>query len=116
MNWRNGLLRLWLAVSLLWIVGFGWSDYSDTQTKAARYAAENICLEAGKNAEGVNPSGLDCYHGDYTGAFADLIPFSYVGWLRQHVVPAVLPPLGLLAFGLLIAWTLAGFKAVGGKL
>jgi hypothetical protein len=109
MNWRRGLLRLWMAASLIWVVALGWFAYEETHARATREAANSVCME-GKKAEGRNP--FDCFDGQPAAPiFEDLIPTEW--WLRRYAALAVLPPLGLLAVSLLITWILAGFK--GGK-
>lgn len=51
MNLRRGVLRLWLVLSLCWIVGVGVFAWGYEQTMASRDQALRACFEARK-AEG----------------------------------------------------------------
>jgi hypothetical protein len=50
MNWRRGLLRLWLVLSLFWIIAVGIFAWENDLFKFARMAA---CAEA-KRAQGAD--------------------------------------------------------------
>ena len=53
MNLRRGVLRLWLVLSLCWIVGVGVFAWGYEQTMASRDQALRACFEARK-AEGTD--------------------------------------------------------------
>ena len=53
MNLRRGVLRLWLVLSLCWIVGVGVFAWGHEQTMASRDQALIACFEARK-AEGTD--------------------------------------------------------------
>jgi hypothetical protein len=105
MNWRRGLLRLWLALSLCWIAGVGVFAWEHNAWMKSRTAA---CFEA-KRAQGVNP--WDCFDRDEQVrlsiepvGLADIAAAA-----KEYTVVALLPPLVTLVLGLLGAWVISGF-------
>jgi len=107
MNWRRGLFRFWLVVSLIWIGLVGWYTYETdiAQRQWAAKAAE-CAQHRSKNSGLGNP--FDCYDGNVRGMFADLIPLEQI--LMRGAVVAVGPPLAVLFAGLIGGWVLAGFR------
>lgn len=81
MNWRRGMLRLWIVASFIWIGAVTWSAYTrydDSKSAATR-----------------------------RGMFDDLIPLR--GWIEIYAPMALGPPAGAglaLIFG---GWIAAGF-------
>ena len=107
MNWRRGLLRLWLILSTVWVVLICAAAYAVIISPYLTASAENVCFEAAKNRnDGTNP--FDCFHS--TGMkFDDLIPL----WsqLLPYLVAALAPALILLLLGLAGFWITSGFQA-----
>lgn len=119
MNWKTGFIRIWVVASALWIVLIGavegpsaWQQliYQPTGTKppeclAAKTAREcaDLFTKAGKNP-------FDAFD------FADSVfsDQSHVANVAKVVGPflytALIPPLGLLALGILVAWVVSGFR------
>jgi hypothetical protein len=107
MNWRRGLLRLWLVLSLCWIVALGVFAWEQAPWKAFRMAA---CEEAGGNP-------IDCYDAERARPEAPvgLSDIAAVGkrWGKELAVFALLPPLITLVLGLLGVWVVSGFAHSG---
>jgi hypothetical protein len=108
MNWRRGLLRLWLVLSLGWIVSIGvaWETglpLLPSQDEALDDAALDACLEA-KQTEGVQrePALLHCVR-------AITLPTA----VREYGALALLPPLAVLVLGFLGVWVVSCFERKG---
>ena len=83
MNLRRGVLRLWLVLSLCWIVGVGVFAWGHEQTMASRDQALIACFEARK-AEGT----------DMFSCFPDETPYPALGkTVGEYAAYAFLPPL-----------------------
>jgi hypothetical protein len=95
MNWRRGLVRLWLALSLGWIAGVGVLAWGHEQTTASRDQALKACFEASK-AEGT----------DIFSCFSDETIYPALGskTVGEYTAYAFLPPLVTLVLGLIGAW------------
>jgi hypothetical protein len=109
MNWRRGLLRLWLVLSLFWIVFIGIFAWQHEAWMSARTTA---CSEA-KRAQGVNP--FDCYEHDEKVRLSN-IPVGLAdiaAVAKENVALVLIPPLVVLVFGLLGAWVVSGFARRG---
>jgi hypothetical protein len=107
MSWRRGLFRLWLVVSLLWIGSIAWETYENVFVPRRSAAAAAACAETrAANKSLGNP--WDCYAGLKGGMFEDLTQVQPI--LIQRTMVAIGPPLGLLLFGMIVGWVLAGFR------
>jgi hypothetical protein len=94
---------MWIVLSLCWAGAVGWFAYEQESARATQYAANVSCMEQ-KKLEGANP--FECFVGN---PFDDLPRTT--DWLITHYATwALLPPLGLLALGLMVLWVFAGFK------
>ncbi len=92
MHWRRGILRLWIVLTAVWISLTAWLAYQNVIVPRQIAASETVCSVAAHRCD-IN--------------FNDLIPWQpeaerYIAW-------AILPPLGLMAFGLVAAWIVTGF-------
>ncbi len=109
MNWRRGLLRLWLVLSLCWIVGVGALAW-ERGPVTSRDRALAACFEA-KKAEGVNV--FDCLN-EVTPRNDPMTSADIPSAIREYGAYALLPPLIAFVLGLLGAWVAAGFARKGG--
>ena len=121
MNWRRGLLRLWLIASVFWIIGVSWFGYANVIMPRNKAASENACFEA-RRLDAALGNPFDCFAGNTTPAplagfiadtprrviaFDDLIPLSAY-W---HYIPiAFLPVFVVLILGMATGWIFAGFR------
>lgn len=100
MNWRRGLVRSWVVLSAIWIGYTVWRLYSG--------CFELIALDEA-------PTGKTfCYVDGWhlvAGArqVEQLGKFTTFHWLNWSSL-AILPPIGLLVFGVLAIWIIAGFQ------
>ena len=107
MNWRRGLIRLWLLVSVLWVGFVASIAYYGAVVPRQAAAAQAGCFEARKLDGNLgNPFG--CF--DDASPFADLIPWS--SDLFKYGALAFAPVVTMLVLGLSIGWILAGFRRV----
>jgi len=105
MNWRRGLFRLWLVVSLLWVGSVTWVIYDHERDRAYRDALDKACMED-KKLQGASP--FDCF--DSPAAMFANLPRT-TSWLLKHYATwALLPPLVTLALGIAGRWILVGFR------
>jgi hypothetical protein len=110
MSWRRGFWRLWLVLSLLWIVAVGvyaWKEEPWVMSSRMR-----TCMDA-KEAQGANL--LSCF--EYTEiarlrqgpvGSADIAAAA-----KEYAAFALIPPLVVLGLGLLGAWVASGFARKG---
>jgi hypothetical protein len=108
MNWRRGLLRLWVVGSICWVGFVGWGVYGDTVANARKMA----CVDQQKiTAEPENVFAcFDPGYSDLYPIYAKSLPQSTALALEQHAAMLILPPLLILAFGVGLAWALTGFR------
>jgi hypothetical protein len=85
MNWKRGLLRLWIAVSLLWLIH-------------PTYVLINQLRDLAATEGSTIP-----YPADYW-------PQSRADAFLQFVATAIGPPISLLVLGLAATWIIAGFR------
>jgi hypothetical protein len=105
MNWRRGLLRVYLVVSLGWIGFVTWTFYETVWAPRRAAAVASDCA----NARTANPSlgnPFDCF--PLGNAFADLIPIGDA--LMRFAAVAFGPVIGLLVISLLLQWIASGFR------
>jgi hypothetical protein len=112
MNWRSGLWRLWLVLSLCWIVLVGLFAWENDRFKFARMEA---CGEA-KRAQGADTficglsEHLDEQISLMSVGIADIATTTVI---REIVAYALIPPLAMLGVGLLGVWVVSGFTRKG---
>jgi hypothetical protein len=110
MNWRKGLWRLWLALSLCWIVWAGVSAWQQEQIRQSRDRALQFCFSK-QEAGGGNI--IDCF-GDETIFPPGAPPLVNIATaFGKYAAYALLPPLIVLVPGLLGAWVVSGFARKG---
>jgi hypothetical protein len=121
LNWRRGLLRLWLVASVAWVIGVSWFGYVNVIVPRNKAASEHACFEVRRsNPKLGNP--FDCFEGNTTPAppagfvpdpprrtiaFDDLIPLSAYS---NYILIAFLPVIAVLILGLAVVWVVAGFR------
>ena len=123
MNWRRGLLRVWLVLSVLWLCGTAchliieWSTappLPNPQGGIARYPWQMNWTEADQkscaDARTKNPSLgniFDCFDNPYN-VVPEPSPVAHA--LKVLLIAGVLPPLALLILGLAGRWIFVGFR------
>ena len=133
MNWRRGLLRLWCALSLCWVISIGAIVWNTEQGRAKRLEAANSCVEEEKEKLGRDPEPSVCI--ERSGVTVedvawDLdrralpeffgVPVTVTATVKNYVkdygAVTLLPPLVTLGLGLLGVWVVSGFarKDAGG--
>jgi hypothetical protein len=102
LTWRRGFFRLWVALSILWIVAATAAAYRDTSIPSLTKGCETL-LDFTDEATGQKLSAADVNLCD--GVWRDkrlMLAASIFG-----------PPLGLFLFGAVISWIAAGFMKSG---
>jgi hypothetical protein len=111
MNWRRNLLRIWLALSLGWIVGIAVGAWKQgPRHDEAWHKDMDACLEARK-AEGLVGAEpwLDCYVANTPRVPARMTLTDIPAALREYGMVALVPPLAPFVLGLLSVWVVSGF-------
>ena len=93
MNWRKGLLRLWLVLSLCWIAGVGVYAWKQEPGLSSSQSAYEIASSTRKEKEIVDNPNVEL--------------------VKRYVAYVLLPPLITLALGLLGAWVVSSFERKG---
>ena len=104
MNYRRGLLRLWLLASVLWIALVGWLYVSEI----------TIALQSSPVVAEAKPPGAASSMTKEDNPFLSMKRSRYdkkpESMLPGIARAAFLPPLLLLALGVMFGWALRGFK------
>ena len=105
MNWRRGLLRLWVVVSLCWLGVVG---------VAAYFAESNLdvterCIERQKAKRADIAKCTDSGESRVNFFLLDVGPPTLGELARKWGWAALLPPIGLLLAGLAVTWIVTGF-------
>ena len=104
MNWCHGLLRLWIAVSVIWIGVVAFVAYQKVWQPHQIAMSQEQCAEKRRAAGAGNPFG--CFDPDIQ--FDVLVP------LGPQLVPYATWAIGLVVGGLLLGligtWVVAGFR------
>ena len=95
MNWRRGLFRLWLVLSLCWIAGVGVYAWTQEPGLSSLQFGYEIASSPEKQNEREIVGGLNA-------ALA-----------KRYVAYVLLPPLITLALGLVGAWVVTAFERKG---
>jgi hypothetical protein len=112
MNWRRGLLRLWLVLSLFWIAFVGIFAWENDTFKFAQMAA---CAEA-KRAQGADTfiCGLSEHLDEQVRLMSvGIADIATTTIFKQFVAIVLIPPLIMLVLGLLGVWVASGFARRG---
>lgn len=105
MNWSRGLFRVWVMVSICWMVYVGWSGYQNIVRP--RDLAAALCADQRRqNPTLGNP--FDCFDALHAARLGDLTPIGQA--VAQYVGLALGGPAGLLGIGLVGIWIGAGFR------
>jgi hypothetical protein len=117
LNIRRGLLRMWIVLSIVWILFVSVSGWSQLAEILAA-----VEPPAGQGAAVLSPGPYACWatrHPDNPNAFVpgSTGPASLVDAWRQCVaykmhtpLNALGPPVALLVFGYVTAWVIRGFR------
>jgi hypothetical protein len=95
MNWRKGLLRLWLVLSLCWIAGVGVYAWKQEPGLSSSQSAYETASSPGKQNE------------------KEIVGSLNVELVKQYAVYVLVPPLATLVLGLLGAWVVSSFEREG---
>ena len=93
MNWRKGLLRLWLVLSLCWIAGVG--------------------VYAWKHEPGISQFGYEIASSPEKQNEKEIVGNLNAELAKRYGAYVLLPPLMTLALGLLGAWVVSSFERRG---
>ena len=109
MNWRRGLFRFWLAVSVLWLVAVGTHAYENEWLLPRE---QHACAdERAANPSMGNP--FDCYDKGPNSPVRLKIRVeaaSPESTIVRYSAWAILPPLGALVLAAVVRWSVAGFR------
>ena len=99
MNWRRGLIRLWLAVSVSWTLGVAWFGYQQWHFNRQIIRDEGLCADARRS----NPS-----LGNPFECFSTIQ--SEASIILEYSAMALGPAIGLLIEGITAKWVIAGCR------
>lgn len=127
----NGWVRLWVVLSVVWIIPVGYFAYSDIAWLLTKKRYE-VSKEGVGQAEFLfsaeqSDSEIQLYISSQLTPLIDRDPQKYIGMtdgspfdeyvtehlpkkIRSHMVAILAPILGLLALGWSVAWIKRGFK------
>jgi hypothetical protein len=114
MNWRRGLLRLWVVLAVSWtalVFGYGYFTYraQNAAPNVSEQQIPEICKQIDQEIEksGKLPSTLpaECF---LLWTEEAKMPPAPSFW--TYPVIAATPPLALLAAAFLLNWLISGFK------
>jgi hypothetical protein len=103
MNWRRGLFRCWVALSILWIIGIivvAWAAPTLISTTYLRQPTADEVAKCNELAPSKPPPGFTL----------DMCAAPIVERSSWYVAIALGFPLLALALGLSIRWVVAGFN------
>jgi hypothetical protein len=115
MNWRRGLLRLWLVTSLGWIVLVGHLAHTGWWLPRQTAFDQTACADA-RHANPSLGNPFDCFDPPSPSAPSGTLQFVRIdspppmSALVKYAALALLPILAALALGAIIAWIIAGFR------
>lgn len=103
MNWRTGLLRLWMVASVCWGCVVVWLAYVEAWKPRHSALDQLACMRARNNHLVFNQ--FDCPN---ILRFDDLVPIGPA--VAKYTAIAVGPIIGVLIIGIGIAWAASGFR------
>jgi hypothetical protein len=95
MNWRRGLLQLWLLLSVGWIAGVGMYAWNQEPGLSSSQFAYETASSPEKQDE------------------KEIVGSQNVELVKRYAAYVLLPPLLTLALGLLGAWVVSSFERKG---
>lgn len=119
MNYRRGLIRLWVVLTVLWIVGVAFVSAPDVysafhQAAFKAFIDEDPIVEQPKDTP-INPNipVISLRRPEPRAPWLenqpDWTPNPW-GWLLRSTAVALLPPLALLVLGAMLGWVVGGFR------
>jgi hypothetical protein len=104
MNWRQGMFRLWIVASFLWILPIAWLAYHDISARAHVPSSPQACFEEHKaNPALGNP--FDCFDDENSHLGGPIEPV-----IAIYAALATGPALATLLLWLIGVWVAAGFN------
>jgi hypothetical protein len=136
MRWTRGLLRLWVALSVVWVASVGYREYSADPwidiheggecwdhlamwPDGKRFAGYELYFnDAPDGSDNANDRWKNIVRGNLKACQqAEPIVQRWTDWvgdngpeLQSALLAALLPPFALLIFGLCVLWIVSGFK------
>lgn len=110
MNWRRGLLRLWIVGSIFWIITIATITYFDIISPYIESIENNAMINECIKERKLDPSSgnyFDCFDAKTNNLFADIVAKHRV---ISYLLFAILPPFLVLALGVAVAWVATGFQ------
>jgi hypothetical protein len=122
-NWSRGFFRLWVVLSLLWVVAFGYGTIAQTiedlrlppkPVESAKQEQDQACSAMPGDARDdqpihCRPTEIAEERWQHVADSRDRLLSHITVYVLAMVGAAVLPPLMLLLPGLVIAWIRRGF-------
>jgi hypothetical protein len=104
MTWKRALLRLWIVISLVWVAGVSYTAYSHFSAVAA---ADKCFNERKERPAQETPNAFECFSN--VGLVDDVLTEKFA---KNYIALGVVPPIALLAAGILLTWIGRGFLRV----
>ena len=126
MNWPKGLWRLWLALSLCWVIFIGVIVWNIEQNHAERWETQVSCVKEEKEKQGLSDSSGDIFStcAGRSGITAEDFRLTFdrssvtdtiKSYFKEYGARMFLPPLLTLGLGLLVVWVVSGFARGGAR-
>jgi len=114
MNWKRGLLRVWIALSIVWVISvfaMNWKNIAE---------ANSAYLEDLQEAQSVLETAEQRHNGDLTSAARNrvLMRFQLADrrqalrneLVRETTSMALIPPLIVIVLNFIVGWIASGFR------
>lgn len=128
MNWRLGFFRLWVALSVLWAIGWGWYAYAELWHRtfvvkdpnglefavlAKRDTPKSDVIAFVQQNASAKQRQEDCATkpGPWCQHPMGLTMHNWTDGLALGIAFLLLPPTVIFVFGLTISWIASGFRA-----
>ncbi len=109
MTWKRALLLLWIIVSLVWVAGVSYTAYSHFSAVAAADKCFNQRKERPVVVGQETPNAFECFSNPAVGLVDDVLTEKFA---KNYIAFGVVPPIALLAAGILLTWIGRGFLRV----
>ena len=108
MNWRRGLFRTWILVSIIWVVGWAITTLPAAKSKIEMAPASDVEIM-------LPDVGTPPKHFYLNNVLAQLgregrMVIRAANLLLPELTILIAAPVSLLLFGVLVGWVLNGFK------